>query len=168
MKWLLIGGAVLMGLIGLIVLIGAVLPQSHVASVARDYDADPAAVWRNITDVERFAEWRPGLQQAERLTADGGKEGWREKTKHDAMTIEVTESVPNQRLVTRIADEGLPFGGTWTYELKPIDRGTRLTITERGEVYNPVFRFVSRFVMGHTATMETYHEGLAKRLATAK
>jgi uncharacterized protein YndB with AHSA1/START domain len=168
MKWLLIGGAVLVGLIGLIVLIGAVLPQSHVASIARDYDAEPASVWRAITEVERFAEWRPDLQQAERLPVENGKERWRETSKHDAMTIEVTESIVNQRMVTRIADEGLPFGGSWTYELKPVDRGTRLTITERGEVYNPVFRFVSRFVMGHTATIETYHAGLAKRLAAAK
>lgn len=168
MKWLLIGGAVLVGLIGLIVLIGALLPQSHVASIARDYDADPASVWRTITEVERFSEWRTGLQQAERLPVEDGKQRWREKSKHDAMTIEVTESIVNQRMVTRIADEGLPFGGSWTYELKPVDRGTRLTITERGEVYNPVFRFVSRFVMGHTATIETYHAGLAKRLATAK
>ena len=167
MKWLLIGGAVLGLLIGLIALIGAVLPQAHIASVARDYEADPDSVWRTITDVERFAEWRTGLQQAERLPVEGGKERWREKSKHDAMTIEVIESIVNQRLVTRIADEGLPFGGSWTYELEPVARGTRLTITERGEVYNPVFRFVSRFVMGHTATLETYHAGLAKRLATA-
>jgi hypothetical protein len=29
-------------------------------------------------------------------------------------------------------------------------------ITEEGEVYNPVFRFISRFVIGQTRTIETY------------
>ena len=68
-----------------------------------------------------------------------------------------------RRLVTRIADTGLPFGGQWTYELVPDGEGTRLTITEDGEVYNPLFRFVSRFVMGHTATIERYLDDVEKR-----
>ena len=38
--------------------------------------------------------------------------------------------------------------------------GTRLTITERGEVYNPIFRFLSRFVFAQTATMESFLRGL--------
>jgi hypothetical protein len=28
-----------------------------------------------------------------------------------------------------------------------------------------LFRFISRFVMGHSATMEKYHAGLEKKLA---
>jgi len=31
-------------------------------------------------------------------------------------------------------------------------------------VYNPLFRFVSRFIMGHTATIEKYQRDLAGRL----
>jgi hypothetical protein len=31
-----------------------------------------------------------------------------------------------------------------------------MRITEDGEVYNPVFRFVSKFVMGQTATLDAY------------
>lgn len=37
--------------------------------------------------------------------------------------------------------------------------------TEDGEVYSPVFRFVSRFVMGHDATMNAYLDGLEARMA---
>jgi hypothetical protein len=39
--------------------------------------------------------------------------------------------------------------------------GTELTITENGEVYNPLFRFVSRFIMGHAATIEKYQRDVA-------
>ncbi len=42
--------------------------------------------------------------------------------------------------------------------------GTRLTITENGEVYNPIFRFMSRFVFGHTATMDQFLSDLKKRV----
>jgi hypothetical protein len=30
-------------------------------------------------------------------------------------------------------------------------------------VYNPLFRFISRYVMGHTATIESYLRALGKR-----
>jgi hypothetical protein len=35
-------------------------------------------------------------------------------------------------------------------------------ITEDGEVYNPIFRFMSRFVFGHTHTMDAYLRALGK------
>jgi hypothetical protein len=63
----------------------------------------------------------------------------------------------------RIADKDLPYGGQWTYELEPQGLQTALRITEDGEIYNPVFRFVSRFVMGHTATIDNYLRALASR-----
>jgi len=73
------------------------------------------------------------------------------------------ESIPPARLVTKIADK-LPYGGMWTYELAPDGPGTSLRITEDGEVYNPIFRFVSRFVMGHTATIDASLRDLGKKL----
>ena len=36
------------------------------------------------------------------------------------------------------------FGGTWTFEVVPMPSGSRLTITERGEIYNVIFRTLSR------------------------
>ena len=47
----------------------------------------------------------------------------------------------------------------------PEGSGTRLTITERGEVYNPVFRFMSRFVFGHTASLDRFAESLRAHLS---
>jgi uncharacterized protein YndB with AHSA1/START domain len=165
MKWVLIAIGILALLIVVIVAIGYMLPRDHVAQVTRRHSAPPETVWAAMTDVERFAAWRTDLVSVERLSSADGKLRWKEKTKHDALTMEVTESDAPRRLVTRIADEGLPFGGTWTYELAPDGAGTVLTITENGSVYNPLFRFVSRFVMGHTATLDKYQSAMAKGLA---
>jgi hypothetical protein len=63
--------------------------------------------------------------------------------------------------VTRIADADLPFGGTWSWDIEPTAGGSRVTIEERGEIYNPIFRLVSRFAIGYNATMETYLLDLA-------
>lgn len=32
---------------------------------------------------------------------------------------------------------------------------SRLTITEHGEIYNPIFRTLARFVFGYTTTMDS-------------
>ena len=39
-----------------------------------------------------------------------------------------------------------------------------LTITENGEIYNPVFRFVSRFITGQTSTIDEYLRALGRKL----
>jgi hypothetical protein len=65
--------------------------------------------------------------------------------------------------VSQIADKNSPFGGAWIFELSPTSDGTRLNITERGEIYNPVFRFMSRFVFGYTRTLDTYLGNVAHR-----
>jgi hypothetical protein len=82
--------------------------------------------------------------------------------------IEIETAVPDQRLVTRIADKSLPFGGSWTYIVIPRGDSTTLRITEDGKVYNPVFRFVSRFVLGHTATMKKYPADIGRYFEKAR
>lgn len=75
------------------------------------------------------------------------------------------ESAPPRRFVTRIADKSLRFGGTWTYDLQSTPAGTRVTIREDGEAYNPVFRVVSRCVMGPDATTKKYLGALEASMA---
>ena len=112
---------------------------------------------RYLEEIRRFPMLEP---QEEYMLA----KRWREHGDNGTITFEIVEARPPARLVRRIADPSLPFGGTWTYELTPHASGTRLTITEAGEVYNPVFRFMSRFVFGHTATMDRFLTDLTARL----
>lgn len=163
MRWVLgtVGVLVAIGLI--IYAVGLLLPKSHVASMSARYAASPEALWTTLTDPASFPQWRPGVTRVEILPDENGQRGWREFGSQDAISYRVTQSDRPRRLVARIADANLPFGGTWTYELVPADSGTRLTITERGEVYNPIFRFVSRFVMGYTGTMTGVLRALGTR-----
>ncbi len=90
---------------------------------------------------------------------------WREyDSRGRGIAYELLESDPPRKLVTRIADRNLPYSGTWTFDLQPAAQGTELAITEDGEVSNPLFRFVSRFIMGHTATIDAYLRALAAKL----
>lgn len=144
--------------------IGATLPVAHIATVSAELDAAPDEVWALISDVERYPDWRPDVETVTRLDDLDGLPVWREEAQMGVMTFRVEARDPPRRLVTRIADEGLPFGGAWTYEVSPAGEGSRLTITEDGEVYNPLFRFMSRFVFGHESTMRAFLEAARTEL----
>ena len=162
MKWALIAGAVLVGLIALMAIIGAALPKGHVVSRSATFQAQPAFIWAAMTNVEAYPEWRAGVTKVEVLPHQTEKR-WREISSQGVITFEVAESTPPHRFVTRIADPKLPFGGTWTYQITPSGAGNTLTITENGEVYNVFFRFFSRFVFGYTSSIDAWLNSLAKK-----
>ena len=153
MRWILVTVGVLVGLVIVVYVVGTLLPKSHVASVSARYAATPEMVWATLTDPAAFPRWRPGVTRVEVLPNDNGQSGWREYGKNETVSYRIVESTAPKRLITRIADENRPYGGTWTYDVAASGAGTRLTITERGEVYNPIFRFASRFLLGYTGTM---------------
>lgn len=155
--------AVVVGLGLMVVVVGYLLPVKHVATVTAHVPATPAQVWEALTNVAAYPTWRGDLTAVEMLPADSGHVAWREHGKNDAISFAIEQAEPHRRLVTRITDKSLPFGGTWEYVVAPDGAGSRVQITERGEVYNPVFRFVSRFIMGHTATASAYLKALGAR-----
>ena len=154
-----LGGLVLVGVV--VTAIGYGLPQTHVATKDALLTAGPQELFERITDVARYPDWRPDVSTVEVVSREPLR--WREQSGGDTITYEVVERASPTRLVVRIADPDLPFGGTWTYDLRGEGEGTRLTITERGEVYNPVFRFMSRFVFGHSASIEQMLEALTQQ-----
>ena len=145
-----------------VLVIGALLPEAHEATGSALIGASPEQVFDVLVDVDRYPEWRTDVTSVEILGRNPLR--WREQSGGNTITLEVVERSPPQRLRVRIADPDLPFGGTWTYALARDDGGTRVIITEHGEVYNPVFRFVSRFVIGHDATIQTFLTDLRRRL----
>lgn len=164
MRWLAYVAAALAALVLLVVAVGAMLPRSHVAAVAARIAAPPAEVWRVITDPAAYPSWRADVRRVELLAPTAAGPAWREHGGDGAIAFAVDAAEPPTRLVTRITDPDLPFGGTWEWRVAPDGAGaSRVTIVERGTVHNPVFRFVSRFVLGHTATMTTQLGALGRR-----
>jgi uncharacterized protein YndB with AHSA1/START domain len=147
----------------LVTVIGWLLPRDHVATRIGRYRQPPDAIWKAIADVEAMPSWREGLKSVQRLPDRNGFPAHIEVTSSGTIPMETVEMVPPQKLVTRIADPKLPFGGTWAFEIAPTAEGATLRITERGYVTKPFFRFMSRFVFGQTSTMESYLRSLAKK-----
>jgi uncharacterized protein YndB with AHSA1/START domain len=161
--WVLVSLGALGAAIGVAILIGWWLPVEHRATGQIEIDAPPERIWAAMTDVEAFPAWRADVARVERIS-DAGTVGWVEHGRHGRLTFVVERSEPPRVLVTRIADRTLPFGGTWTYEIAPTGRGAVVTIIEHGEIYNPLFRFMSRFVFGYDGTMRAYLSALAARV----
>jgi uncharacterized protein YndB with AHSA1/START domain len=162
MKWLLFISLAIAGLLILVIVIGALLPQKHHISRTVSLHHPAESVWSLISGPPT---WRLDVTNYQELPLQGGHRVWRETDKHNqTITYEVIEAIPPHHLTTKIADPKLPFGGTWTYEIVPAGDSCTLTITENGEVYNPLFRFVSRFIIGQTATLDGYIKALNLKL----
>jgi hypothetical protein len=129
MRWLLYLGAAIAAIGILVVLMGALLPKAHSVSRTARVALPPEAL--HVLILQKIA----GPQE---------------------YPLRVERDEPPSLVVTRIVGDKLPFGGTWTYRILPAPGGSELTITEDGEVFNPIFRFMSRFVFGHSATIDAF------------
>jgi uncharacterized protein YndB with AHSA1/START domain len=158
----------LAGLVGLVAVpwvVGSFLPEAHTVSVSSDVHGSRAEVWSVLAEPAAYPAWRHDVDRVDVLAVEeDGAVRWRETGGRKAVTYRRLSSQPPRRLVVEIADEDLPYGGRWTYVLEPVGEATRVTITEDGVVHNPLFRFVSRFVIGHDATARSFLESLRARM----
>src|ERR1044071_5046407 len=120
MKVLMILFPVVVGLLAAVASMGVgglFISKAHVGTRAVRLDKPPAQVWAVMTDFQGATSWRKGLKSVERLPDQNGHPVWRETGSYGVIPLEIVELTPPARVVTRIADPKLPFGGTWTYEL---------------------------------------------------
>ncbi|HET9424014.1 MAG TPA: SRPBCC family protein [Gemmatimonadaceae bacterium] len=163
-RYVLYALAAIVGFVLIVVIVGWSLPVSHTASGSITVRAPAESVFALISKFPEYPRWRSGVTRIE-VIPDAGPFRFREHGPDGTILFEVEQNDPPTRLVTRIADPGLPFGGRWIYEVRPAGAGTELRITEEGEVYNPVFRIVSRFLMGHDRTVKRYLGDVERALA---
>ena len=161
----------ILGIIGLLVLVGITLtvigyclPEQHVASKTLTLKQSPEIVWQTVTDFANQPKWNSEMKSVVRLSDQNGHEVWQEEMGSMKIPFETLEKDAPKKLVRRIAADDLGFGGDWEYILtQTIEGGCQLTVTERGKVPNPLFRFMSKYIFGHTATMEKYMTALASK-----
>jgi hypothetical protein len=163
MKWVILVLVIIAAVGVLVYLVGHWLPVKHAASIEYSFSkTSPQELWNAITSFKQYSTWRSGLKNVVVLD----DKTWTETNGHgDTIHYGGEVSEPGRRFISRILNKDLPYGGSWTYEIIPIqaDR-TLLKITEHGEVYNPIFRFMSRYFFGHDATLKQYMADLRNQL----
>jgi hypothetical protein len=162
MKWVIIVLVVIVAVVAIVYLIGYFMPVKHKAMYSVRVNAQPAEVWKAITDYHGYSTWRKGLKNV--VVTD--EKHWTETSGDGTIHFEGEMVKPNEVFISRITNKNLPFGGAWYYELVPEGNETKLIITEEGEVYNPVFRVMSKYVFGHETTLRKYGADLTEKFRT--
>ena len=163
-RWMFVCGLLLALGFGAAIAVGTRLPVAHTATVSAVFPATVETAWTAVTDFNGFPIWRSGVDAVERLPDMDGAVAWTERGSAGELTMMVEESVAPSRFVTRIVGEEA-FGGTWTFTIAEERPGSRVTITEDGEIYNAFFRFLARYVIGYDGTMTAFLEDLQAYLA---
>jgi uncharacterized membrane protein len=155
-----------LGVFSLVSLCGSLTPREHIAMQTVELPAPPAEVYAAVRDFEAAPTWRTGLDRVEVLPDRNDRVVYREIGDDGAITFQVTDDRPNQRLVTEIADVGLAFSGHWVFQFAEAEGGgTRLTLTEVGDVPNPVLRFLANTTFGFEGGIEQYLADLRTHLS---
>lgn len=162
LKWIAVIVLIPIALLAIAALAGLALPKAHVASRSRHVKHTPDRAFTLISGVDHYTTWRTDMKSIERLPDDDGHIAWRENGSNGPITYRAVESTAPRRFVAEISDRSLPYGGRWEYDVTPNGTGSNVTITERGEIYNPVFRSLARFVFGYTGSMEKTLDALEK------
>lgn len=151
---------------GIAALVGSRLPQSHVVTRELLCRQPPMQVYGVVRNFREVPAWRSDVTRVDVFEDAPGQVRFREEGRHGTVNYGLIEDIPGQRMVTKILDTDLGYGGSWTYVFTATGDGTRLEITENGEVPNVLFRFMSKFVFGQTSTIDAYLQALARRLDT--
>ena len=161
MKWVWIVAGGLALAVAVAAMVGALLPRAHRATRQAHYRQKPEAIYFTLAGP---VDWRSDVKAFGNLPdRDGRKQWWEEDSHGQKVTFELVEDKMPSRRAVRIADTGLPFGGTWTFDIAPAPEGCVVRITEDGEIHNVIFRFMARFFFGYTASIEGYLRDLGRR-----
>ncbi|PCC72470.1 Polyketide cyclase / dehydrase and lipid transport [Nannocystis exedens] len=156
----------LLGVFVLITVGGLFMPRQHIAMESVVLPAAPEVVYAAVRDVESQPSWRSDLKRVELLPDKGDRRVYREIGDDGVNTFEITEDVPNERFVSEMADPGRSFAGHWVFQFAPAEGGgTRLTLTEVGDVPNPALRFLAGAIFGWEGATKQYLADLQAHLA---
>ena len=166
MRWIIFTVAGLALVVLLVVVIGTLLPKAHSVSRTVRIALPPDALYTVLADVGQYQSWRHEVKTLQRLPDKNGMPAWIEVAGGMKIPMRFERMERPSLLVARIDTDELPFSGSWTYRIVAAGSSAAdLTVTEDGEVRNPIFRFMSRFVFGQYATMDAFLKNLQARTA---
>ena len=143
---------------------GMATPRHHVASRTILLRAAPESVWQLVRTVTDYPDWRDDIQSVTSAGDSDGQLRWTEVGRQQSVSYRATVDEPPNRFASQITDDDLGYSGEWQYVITATESGTRLTITETGQVGNPVFRFFGTHFVGFTRGIDAFLRDLAVQL----
>jgi len=156
----------LLGLVGVLFVVGLLLPQRWRVERSVRIRAAPEAVYPLIANFQHgWSRWNPfgprknpGIEMAYAGPAEGlgATQSWSGKGA-PAGRMSITEAVPGQRV--RYVMNTAGFEVTGTLSCRPDGEQTTVVWSDEGTIANPFFRFATLFV--ERAVGKPFEEGLA-------
>ena len=146
MKWLLIAAIAVAVMFLAVLIFGWLQPVHHSVTRKMYLHQTPEAVFAVLENSADLPTWSSAVLKVEPLPERDHKPAARITLRWGSMVMIMTqlERIPPNRLVTRMAKDNGPVLGTWTYEIAPETGGCRVSVTEEGELKNPLFRAIAR------------------------
>jgi hypothetical protein len=165
---------------------GLMIPSRHEAAASLRVEAAPEAVLAVLSSVEGYPRWRKDVAEVE--TLDGGASAtrrWRETgpdgrvTDHEAGTPSGSSGGPlpagrvsalprlggSEKWVERsVTDDGRVRVERTFLIVAEGETGTRVALTGKTDLEDPLARFRARFVSGYAEDLNALLEDLRKRL----
>ena len=165
LAWLGVACGATVGAVAAMTLLGWLMPSRYVTSQSFLLPVPVSDVWTALGDYPGQLAWRRGLTAVDRLPDEGSTEVWHERFGRSATRSRTIEALSPNWLVRQSDDEAESIRRRWEFALEPVisPRNTRITLTERGEIHNPLRRFVVRFITGQSRIMKNYLRDLAGR-----
>lgn len=165
-KYLIWAVAGALALAGFVWLSGFLLPLKHEAGASLKLKAAPEAVWAVLTAVENYPEWRSDVAGCQVIS--GAPElSWKESDARGMVMVHSAGPGRNaEKWVDKVVRGDLRQNGERVYLIiAESDGGSRIAVTERMELRDPLARFQARFVIGYAEHPKRMLEDLRKRLA---
>ena len=154
--------------------IGTSIPIRHSARCSAQVDAPAEVLFNAIADDGISPSWRPEVRSVVLVSGAGLTAVWRETYKNgQELTLRTVSSVNSPASARRKSlirtipfDPRAGFDGTWDFEVEPPanpGEPALVSIGEQGNIYNPVYRFLARYVFGYDGSIKTYLTDLAKK-----
>lgn len=159
---LIVTAAVLAVLAAAVVIAGLLLPRTSEARRSVLLPVPPDQTFAKVADTAGQASWRSDIGSID-MAPDGMR--WVENTKDgDRITFRLEESVPNERFaISYVSARG--FSGEWTGRFAAEGTGTKLDVTERVTIPNPVFRLIGRIIAPPGSHTDLHLADLARALS---
>lgn len=144
------------------------LPQKVVVARSVTIAAPPAAVYAEVSSLQKFSEWSPwsDLDPAMKVTFEGPSDGvgarmtWAsDKANVGKGAQEIVATTPDERVESKLTFDGMPPASAY-FDLEPDGEGTKVTWTLATDMgMNPVGRWMG--LMMDEWVGADYEKGLA-------
>lgn len=147
--------------------IGLLLPRQQTAIASVRVEAEPEAVWDYVINSSALSAW-PADSRYAQSAPEAGSAASRKRPVDGQTAIRVRKLVEPELLVVTFDNDQHPFIGTRTVEIHPVFGGTLLTITERGKITDPFYRFLSRVMFKDASGLHDYAARAQRALGPRK